>query len=171
MEKKIIPKKDVIVEPKKDQPKEEPKEETKAEPESNGQAGGQVGGVVGGVAGGVVGGVVGGTVGGTVGGVLGGSGSGVVPFGEGMTRPSLPSADEIQYTREAREARISGVIIVKCTVTVDGSITNCRIIKGLPMMDQAVLAALARHRGTPVTFQGRPVPVEYTYTIRLKMPD
>jgi len=162
----------VIVEPKKDQPKEEPKEEPRsAEPESNGQAGGQVGGVAGGVAGGQVGGVVGGTVGGQVGGVLGGTGSGVVPFGEGMSRPSPIAGDEIQYTREAREARISGVMIVKCVIAVDGSLTNCRVIKGVPMMDQAVLAALARHRGTPVTFQGRPVSVDYTFTIRLKMPD
>ena len=56
-------------------------------------------------------------------------------------------------------------------VSVDGSLTNCRVIKGVPMMDQAVLGALARHRGTPVTFQGRPVSVDYTFTIRLKMPD
>ena len=88
-----------------------------------------------------------------------------------MSRPSPIQPDEIQYTREAREARVAGVMIVKCVISVDGSLTNCRVIKGVPMMDQAVLGALARHRGTPVTFQGRPVSVDYTFTIRLKMPD
>lgn len=172
VEKKIIPKKDVIIEKPKDLPKEEPKEEPKPEtPEPGGVAGGVVGGVQGGTVGGTVGGVIGGTVGGQLGGTLGGTGNGVVPFGEGMTRPSPLGGDEIQYTREAREAHISGVMIVKCTIQTDGSVTNCRVIKGVPMMDAAVLAALARHHGSPVTFQGHPVAVDYTYTIKLKMPD
>ncbi len=120
----------------------------------------------------MVGGVVGGTPGGAVGGVVGGTGtSGVVPFGAGMTRPSPIGGDEIQYTREAREAHISGVMSVKCVIAADGSLTNCRVIKVVPMMDSAVLAALARHHGTPVMFQGHPVAVDYTFTIKLKMPD
>lgn len=167
VERKIVPKKDVIVEPKKDTPVPETAKEESKEPEV---AGGQVGGVAGGVAGGVVGGVVGGTVGGVVGGTLGGTG-GVVPFGEGMTRPPPIQADEIQFTREAREAKVSGLMIVKCTIGLDGSLTDCRVIKGVPMMDQAVLAALARHKGPPVTLQGRPVTVSYTFNIRLKQPD
>ena len=62
-------------------------------------------------------------------------------------------------------------MIVKCTIMLDGSVSNCRVIKGVPLMDGPVLAALAKHKGTPVMFQGHPVSVEYTYTIRLKMPD
>ena len=38
-------------------------------------------------------------------------------------------------------------------------------------MDAPVLAAFSSHRGTPVMYQGRPVSVEHTYTIRLKSPD
>jgi len=93
---------------------------------------------------------------------------GVVPFGEGMTRPSAISGDEIQYTREAREAKASGVVIARCTIATDGSTHGCRIIKGVPLMDRAVLDALSRHRGTPAMQHGSPVAVEYTYTIRLK---
>jgi periplasmic protein TonB len=115
--------------------------------------------------------VVGGTVGGTLGGTLGGTGSGVVPFGEGMTRPSPISPEEFRYTREAMEAKVSGLMIVKCTVTTEGTLQDCKIIKGVPLMDQAVLAALAKHRGTPITFQGKPVSVSYTFNIRLKMPE
>ncbi|HSO35617.1 MAG TPA: TonB family protein [Labilithrix sp.] len=95
----------------------------------------------------------------------------ILPFGEGMTRPSAISPDEIQFTREAREARVSGTMIVRCLITTDGSLQNCRIMKSVPMMDQAVLSSLAQHRGAPVMYQGHPVSVEYTYTIRLKSPD
>lgn len=169
VEKKIEKKPDTIVQSKKNEPiPDPPKEEKKAEkPEPAGVEGG----VVGGVAGGVVGGTVGGVQGGTVGGVVGGTGtSGVVPFGAGMTRPSPIGADEIQYTREAREARVEGLMIVKCVITTEGTLQNCRVIKGLPMMDKPVLDALGRHRGSPVTFQGHPVSVDYTFNIRLKMP-
>jgi protein TonB len=37
-------------------------------------------------------------------------------------------------------------------------------------MDKAVLEALSTHRYSPVTFQGRAVRVDYTFTIRLVMP-
>jgi len=95
----------------------------------------------------------------------------IVPFGEGMTRPSSISPDEIQFTREAREAKVSGTMIVRCLITTEGALQNCRIMKSVPMMDQAVLSSLAQHRGAPVLYQGRPVAAEYTYTIRLKSPD
>jgi periplasmic protein TonB len=165
---KLQPKKDTIVEAKKEEPiPEPPKTKTEDPPHTGGQEGGQQGGQVGGR----VGGQIGGQVGGQVGGQLGGTGTGAVPFGEGMARPSPIGADEIQYTREAREAHVSGVMIVKCVITLEGTLTNCRVIKSVPLMDKPVLDALARHRGTPATFQGRPVSVDYTFTIRLKMPD
>ncbi|MDB4945500.1 MAG: serine/threonine protein kinase [Labilithrix sp.] len=95
----------------------------------------------------------------------------ILPFGEGMSRPSSISPDEIQFTREAREARVSGTMIVRCLITTEGGLQNCRVIKSVPMMDAPVLSALSRHQGSPVMYQGKPVSVEYTYTIRLKSPD
>lgn len=37
-------------------------------------------------------------------------------------------------------------------------------------MDDAIIAALYRHRTPPVTLDGRPLNVEYTYTIRPQQP-
>lgn len=168
---KVQPKKDVVVESKKREPTPEP-EQKPSDDSSKGESGGVAGGVPGGVAGGVVGGQVGGVVGGTLGGQVGGTGSTeIVPFGEGMTRPPPLDPDEIQYTSEARAARASGVMIVRCTIQKDGSVTNCRVLKSVPAMEQAVLSALQRHRTPPILFQGRPVSVDYTYTIRLKLPN
>jgi protein TonB len=168
-EKKTIKKPDQIVQPK-EIPQEKPKEaepEPEAEAEAEPEEGGQEGGVIGGVAGGVVGGVVGGQVGGT----LGGTGPEVLPFGEGMSRPvGDPSNRPPQYTREALEARIEGLMLVKCTITLDGELKNCRVIKPLPHMDKAVLAALSKWKFAPVTFQGRPVAVDYVIPVRLIIP-
>jgi periplasmic protein TonB len=37
-------------------------------------------------------------------------------------------------------------------------------------MDQAVLAAMSTHRYTPALLDGRPVSVEYVFTLRLVLP-
>jgi len=154
---------DMIVQPK-EMPKTKPPE---AEPEKEEDEGGQEGGVEGGVKGGVVGGVVGGVLGGQLGGQLG---SQVLPFGEGMTRPERIEGREPQYTREALEAHISGIMLVKCVITTDGRLDNCRIVKPLPHMDKAVLDALSTWRYKPVLYQGRPVSVDYVITVRLVLP-
>ncbi|MBI5542894.1 MAG: energy transducer TonB [Deltaproteobacteria bacterium] len=94
----------------------------------------------------------------------------VLAFGEGMTRPELLSGEDPSYTREAIEARVQGTVIVKCTITLDGRLTSCRVVKAVPHMQEAVLAALATRRYRPVTFQGQPVTVDYVFTIKLVLP-
>ncbi|NMO16947.1 energy transducer TonB [Pyxidicoccus fallax] len=132
--------------------------------------GGLEGDVPGDVIGGVVGGAVGGVIGGVPGGQVGGTGVEVLPFGAGMTRPRKLSGPKPQYTREALQARVQGLMIIKCVITTRGTVERCRIIKSLPHMEQAVLEALHAQRYQPVTFQGRPVPVDYTFNIRLVLP-
>jgi len=94
----------------------------------------------------------------------------LVVFGEGMTRPELISGRDIQYTREAREAQVEGTLIARCTITREGEIRDCRVIKPLPFMTEAVVAALHTRKYTPVTFQGQPVTVTYVFNVRLRMP-
>ena len=91
-------------------------------------------------------------------------------FGEGMTRPQLISGREIVYTREAREAHVEGTLIARCTITREGEIRDCRTIKPVPLMTDAVVDALQTRLYTPVTFQGEPVAVTYVFNVRLRMP-
>jgi protein TonB len=93
-----------------------------------------------------------------------------LPFGEGMQRPTLLDHPAPVYSREASAARASGSVIAKCVITVEGALRNCRIVRGVPHMDAAVLEALSHWRYTPVTFQGRPVSVAYTIQLRLVSP-
>jgi len=101
---------------------------------------------------------------------LGSSGEEVLPFGSGMTPPEMLSGETIQYTREALEARVSGLIIARCTITREGEVEDCRVIKGLPYMDVPVVQALTTRRYRPVHFQGRPVSVSYTFNVKLRLP-
>ena len=78
--------------------------------------------------------------------------TGVLPFGEGMTRPDAPVEPQRQavpdYTREALEARVQGLMIVKCVITTEGSDPELPIIKPLPHMEQAVLDCAATLEAT-----------------------
>ena len=98
------------------------------------------------------------------------SGATVLPFSDGMTRPKLIDMVEPQFTREARDANVKGLFLAKCVITTQGTLQNCRILKGLPLMNEAVLSALARWRYTPVIYQGKPVAVDYVIQVRLAAP-
>ncbi len=92
------------------------------------------------------------------------------PFGKGMTRPTPVSGPPIRHTPEALENRVEGIMIVRCVITEEGRAEACTVIKSLPHMDKAVVASLEASRYTPATFEGKPVRVWYTFTIRFAMP-
>ncbi|HTN88682.1 MAG TPA: TonB family protein [Sorangium sp.] len=94
----------------------------------------------------------------------------ILRFQGGMTRPVPIAAPAVVYTREARQARVEGTVLARCVVTTAGTLTGCRIVKGLPHMNEAVLSALAASRYRPVTYQGRPVDVDYVFSIKLVLP-
>jgi serine/threonine protein kinase len=91
----------------------------------------------------------------------------VLPFGPEMSRPVLLSGSDLVPPREALVAGVSGTVIAKCTIMVEGNLRNCRIIKGLPYLDKAMLDMLASRRYSPVTYQGKPVSVEYVFNLKV----
>ncbi|HVG57769.1 MAG TPA: TonB family protein [Hyalangium sp.] len=95
----------------------------------------------------------------------------VVPFVSGnMTPPQLRSGASLQYTREALAAGVEGILIARCVITREGDVENCKILKGQPHMNEAVLSALETRRYTPVMYQGRAISVIYNFHINLNLP-
>ena len=99
------------------------------------------------------------------------TGEDVVPFSFGTMEPpklDLPSEDRV-HARGARGPR-HRMMIARCTITRDGDVENCKIIKGVPHMNEAVLEALETRRYTPVVYQGKPIAVTYTFNVKLDLP-
>jgi TonB family protein len=95
----------------------------------------------------------------------------VLSFGPStMTRPEKLSGPIIQYTRDALDAQVEGLMVVKCVITTEGKAERCRTLKSLPHMERSVLDALYAAHYKPVTFKGRPVQVDYTFNIKLFLP-
>jgi serine/threonine-protein kinase len=95
---------------------------------------------------------------------------GPVPFQEGMPRPVELQGKDIVYTREALAARVEGTMVVRCVITRQGTVENCRVIKGLPHMNEAVVQALQARVYKPITLKGQPVAVDYVFNMRLVAP-
>ncbi len=105
---------------------------------------------------------------GAPGGVPGGSGTEVLAFGEGMTRPAnIKSPPAFQCPREAKEAGVEGVVLASCTVTLEGTLRDCKLVRSLPFMDAVAMDLLARWKVGVVTFQGQPVIVNYKIPMRM----
>jgi TonB family protein len=85
-----------------------------------------------------------------------------------MTRPQRLSGEPIRYSNEALALRVQGVMVVRCVITREGRIENCRILEPLPYMERNALTSLYSQRYTPVLFAGKPVSVDYTFTLVLK---
>lgn len=133
-------------------------------------------GVVGGVPGGVPGGQMGGVLGGVIGGVPGASGIAppkapkvVVRVGGKVRPPQAIYRPAPQYPALARQARVSGDVVVDTTLDENGNVTNMKIVSGPPLLYEAALNALKQWRYKPTYLNDQPVSVELIVTINFQL--
>ncbi|MEO7157659.1 MAG: energy transducer TonB [Vicinamibacterales bacterium] len=69
------------------------------------------------------------------------------------------------YPPIALSARIQGLVIIEATIGADGRVVNARVLRSVPMLDQAALDAVAQWEYTPTLLNGVPVPVIMTVTV------
>jgi TonB family protein len=74
-----------------------------------------------------------------------------------VVRPDKLYGFSIKYPRAAMEAKVQGDVRAICTIRADGRNTNCRILKSLPFLDEAVLRALTAARTDPIKVNGKAV--------------
>lgn len=130
-----------------------------------------------GAPGGVPGGVEGGVPGGVVGGVVGGLPQAPPPPPEvkpirvgGHIQPPRKLKDVIPvYPEIAREARIQGIVIVECTISPRGTVSGVKILRGIPLLNDAALDAVRQWVYTPTLLNGIPVPVIMTVTVTFQL--
>jgi TonB family protein len=75
------------------------------------------------------------------------------------------------YPAEAASARVTGIVILEAIVDPTGSVSDARVLKSIPVLDQAALDAVKQWRYTPTTLNGVPVPVILTVTVNFSLSD
>jgi TonB family protein len=75
------------------------------------------------------------------------------------------------YPAIAREANVSGVVILEIRIGSDGSVEDARVLRSIPLLDQAALDAVKQWKFKPTLLNGQPVPIFMTTTINFALPD
>jgi len=73
------------------------------------------------------------------------------------------------YPKEAQQARIQGVVIIEAVIGIDGKVTDARILRSIPQLDQASLDAVKQWEFTPTFLNGVAVPVIMTVTVQFTL--
>jgi protein TonB len=73
------------------------------------------------------------------------------------------------YPDIARAARKEGTVILEAVLDTTGRVTQLRVIKSEPLLDQAAVDAVKQWRYTPSLYGGRPVSVLMTITVRFML--
>lgn len=73
------------------------------------------------------------------------------------------------YPQIAKEARVSGTVVIQATISKTGSIKNLRAVNGPTMLRQAAIDAVKGWRYRPYLLDGEPVEVETTVSVTFNL--
>jgi protein TonB len=73
------------------------------------------------------------------------------------------------YPSEALQAKVSGIVIIEATIGIDGRVTDARIIRSIPILDEAALTAVRQWEFTPTILAGQPTPIIMSVTINFQL--
>jgi len=161
---------------------------------AGGVVGGVYGGVQGGVSTGVGGGVAGGVEGGVKGGVSGGVAGGVTAAEAVGVAVGIANAQDLKkfegdavravgevkppklikglapvYPQVARQARVEGMVILEAKTDEEGNVIGARILRSIPILDQAAIDAVKQWKYEPLVIGGKPRKVLFTVTVRFML--
>jgi protein TonB len=127
-----------------------------------------------GAASGDPGGVEGGVPGGVVGAVLEtlpepAAPPPVVHVGGSIREPAKLKNVNPVYPDVAARAMVQGNVIVELQVDTQGRVTDARIVKGIPLLNDAALDAVRQWLYVPPLIDGVPVRLVMTVTVRFKL--
>lgn len=73
------------------------------------------------------------------------------------------------YPAIARAARVQGSVIVEAIIGTDGRVRGSRVLRSIPLLDQAALDAVREWQYTPPTLNGAPIEVIMTATVTFSL--
>ena len=127
-----------------------------------------------GVVGGVPGGIPGGQTGGVLGGIIGGTGSAPPPppkapqrirIGGNVQAGRIIRRVEPSYPPIAKQAHISGTVILHAIIAKDGTVQELQLVSGPPLLVRNAMDAIKLWRYQPYLLNGEPVEVETTISV------
>ncbi len=92
----------------------------------------------------------------------------VRPAGE-VKMPRLLKRVEPVYPEIARQARVQGIVILEAATDSYGRVANVKVLRSVPLLDEAALDAVRQWLYEPMVVNGRPRGVVFTVTLRFEL--
>jgi TonB family protein len=102
-------------------------------------------------------------------GALGGVVPGVLKSGAKVMPPKLVKTVDPIYPEIARQAQVEGVVIMEATTDTYGRVASVRVLRSIPLLDQAAVDALRQWVYEPMVVDGKPQEVTFTVTVRFAL--
>jgi TonB family protein len=91
-----------------------------------------------------------------------------IRIGGGMRPPTKIHHVSPEYPADARNAGLSGVVILEATIDPEGVVSHVQIVRSVTGLDEAAMSAVRQWRYTPTWLNGEPVPVIMTVTVNFQ---
>jgi TonB family protein len=89
----------------------------------------------------------------------------------GQVRPPIRIKEVAPiYPAIAQSARVTGDVVIEATIDEEGKVADARIVKSVPMLDQAALDAVKQWEYQPSLLNGVPTPIVATVTVKFTRP-
>jgi TonB family protein len=73
------------------------------------------------------------------------------------------------YPPIAQSANVQGVVIIEAIIDAAGKVAAGRVLRSIPLLDEAALAAVTQWEFTPTLMNGEPVPIMMTVTVNFTL--
>jgi protein TonB len=91
------------------------------------------------------------------------------PIGGAITPPTKVKDVPPVYPPIAQSARVQGVVMLEVIIGPSGKVTEVKVIRGIPLLDQAAIDAVSQWEYTPTLLAGVAVPVVTTVTVNFAL--
>ncbi len=82
--------------------------------------------------------------------------------------PRLMHSVDPVYPEIARQARVEGMVILEVRADEKGNIVGAKVLRSIPLLDQAAIDAVKQWKYEPAIVNGKPTPILFTVTVRFQ---
>ncbi len=93
-----------------------------------------------------------------------------IRIGDGVSPPTKIHDVPPVYPPAAREAGVQGLVVLEATIHPTGEVGNIEVLRSVPELEEAAIAAVEQWRYEPTLVDGAPVSVLMTVTINFLLP-
>jgi TonB family protein len=94
-----------------------------------------------------------------------------VRVGGAVRAPTLTRKVNPVYPPIAQSARVQGVVILEALIDEQGRVASARVLRSIPLLDQAALDAVRQWEYVPTLLNGAPTAIIMTVTVDFRLPE